>query len=384
MQGAATSGPTRLGRSTGDLVFEQDSGRPFVFVARGGENRGIVALNISSEQKPIVVGDWQSPRDVSDLVHFKSGAKYFLAALHPETGATILEVSDPDEGQFDRTAEISVAEGLHHGFSYRHSNGRGYLFATGGGDVHVYDLERLVQGAPAEVATLTLPEKQANTEYGFHSVYVQYEPETESDRLVASGAGGYWVFDVTNVQAPSLIVSVQSAAVQVGTSASMTPDGSHLVTSAGYRTAPMRIFDLRPIFAGNVSVIRTAAGAWTPNWKNYAENHQLRWPYVFVAALDDGFQVFNMLNPFEPFTLGFYHTWDGPIAPLSDRSQNKNGAWDIDVRNRDGLIAVTDVNTGLWLFRLEGFEQWDGRGWGFGNVSSVQDWDNGPVNSKSW
>ena len=100
--------------------------------------------------------------------------------------------------------------------------------------------------------------------------------------------------------------------------------------------------------------------------------------------MDDGLQVLNMLNPFEPFTVGYYFTWDGQAASLANRAANKTGAWDIDVRNEDGLIAVTDVNTGLWLFRMEGFESWDGRGWGFPNVSSVQDWENGPTRSTEW
>ena len=91
-----------------------------------------------------------------------------------------------------------------------------------------------------------------------------------------------------------------------------------------------------------------------------------------------------MMNPVEPYTVGYYDTWDGPRASLANERTHRNGAWDVDVRNHDGLIAVTDVNTGLWLFRMEGFEGWDGRGWGFANVSTVQDWDNGPTQSTRW
>jgi len=231
---------------------------------------------------------------------------------------------------------------------------------------------------------IDLPEELPGVDYGFHSVSVQYEAETETDRLYAGGAGGYYVMNVTDIRNPSLITAVNSAAVQIGHGVSATPDGTHLVTSAGYRTAPMRIFDLRPALDGTVPRVRTAIGAWTANWQHYAENHELRWPFVFAAAMDDGLQVFNMMNPFEPYTTGFYHTWDGPSATLANRAGHKTGAWDVDVRNHDGLIAVTDVNTGLWLFRMEGFEHWDGRGWGFPNVSSVQDWENGPTNSITW
>jgi hypothetical protein len=35
--------------------------------------------------------------------------------------------------------------------------------------------------------------------------------------------------------------------------------------------------------------------------------------------------------------------------------------------------------TGLWVFRMEGFEGWNGRDWGMPNISSVQDWEKGPA-----
>ncbi len=383
-KGSATAGFEALGRNTGDVVLDQGVGRPFVFVAKRGADQGVVAINISDEANPRVVGEWKSKAEVADIILFKSGPRTFLVATHPTSGATILDVTDPDEGQFDTIASLEVDGGLHHGFAYRHSNGRAYFFATGGGNIFVYDLARLTSGDGTAVTSIPLPEDIPAIKYGFHSVSVQFEATTETDRLYAAGAGGYYILDVTDVANPSLITAVNSAAVQIGRSVSATPDGTHLVTAAGYRTAPMRIFDLRPAFEGTVPRIRTAVGAWTANWQNYAENHTLRWPLVFTAAMDDGLQVFNMMNPFEPFTVGFYHTWDGPAASLANRDVNMTGAWDVDVRNSDGLIAVTDVNTGLWLFRLEGFENWDGRGWGFPNVSSVQDWENGPTRSTSW
>jgi hypothetical protein len=54
------------------------------------------------------------------------------------------------------------------------------------------------------------------------------------------------------------------------------------------------------------------------------------------------------------------------------------GAVGVVVRNADGLVAVSDANTGFWLFRVEGFGGWSGDDWGVPNVSSVQDWDRGP------
>ncbi|MND06897.1 hypothetical protein D3C83_285560 [compost metagenome] len=55
-----------------------------------------------------------------------------------------------------------------------------------------------------------------------------------------------------------------------------------------------------------------------------------------------------------------------------------NGAWGIDVRNADGLIAVGDLLTGFWTFKMEGFDGWNGEQWGVPNTSSAQDWDGKP------
>ncbi len=380
-----SAGFEALGRGTGHLVIEQEAGRPFVFVARTDvEGAEIVAININNPNRPIEVGSWQLPADdVGDLTLFRHGFRSFLAVTHAD-GLSVREVTDPDEGQFDAAADASRPGGYHHIFAYRHSNGRSYLLATGGGPIDVFDIDRLLEGASAPMASYTLPESVVNVDYGYHAMTAQWHADSETDRLYAAGAGGYYVFDITNPADPSLITEVNSAAVQIGHAVSATPDGTHLVTAAGYRTAPMRIFDLRPALEGTVPRVRVATGAWTADWRNLAENHELRWPFVFTAAMDDGLQVFNMMNPVEPYTVGYYDTWDGPRASLANERTHRNGAWDVEVRNHDGLIAVTDVNTGLWLFRMEGFEGWDGRGWGFANVSTVQDWDNGPTQSTRW
>ena len=39
---------------------------------------------------------------------------------------------------------------------------------------------------------------------------------------------------------------------------------------------------------------------------------------------------------------------------------------------------MTDFNTGFWTFKFDGFDGWNGHQWGMPNISSEQDWDNGP------
>jgi hypothetical protein len=55
-----------------------------------------------------------------------------------------------------------------------------------------------------------------------------------------------------------------------------------------------------------------------------------------------------------------------------------DGAFGIAVRNTDGAIVISDKETGLWVFHMDGFDGWNGHQWGLPNISSAQDWDNGP------
>ena len=50
----------------------------------------------------------------------------------------------------------------------------------------------------------------------------------------------------------------------------------------------------------------------------------------------------------------------------------------VDVRNRDGLIVISDMRSGLWLFHLKGFNGWNGHTYGMPDISSVQDYVHGP------
>ena len=102
-------------------------------------------------------------------------------------------------------------------------------------------------------------------------------------------------------------------------------------------------------------------------------NHEIRWPYVFVSGYLDGLQIFSLMDPEDPVTVAYYDTYTGP--PSKDRPAMFNGAFGVDVRNADGLIVVSDMTTGFWAFRMDGFSGWNGADWGMPDISSAQKWD---------
>ena len=212
----------------------------------------------------------------------------------------------------------------------------------------------------------------------YHDLYTGYHTDSEQDRFYGGGTGGYYVFDVTDLENPELIVSLTGiSGVSWGHTFTPSPDGRYVVAEAEYQHAPLRIFDLQPALDGEVQNIRSPISAWTADWKFLVHNHEVRWPFVFVSGYLDGLQIFTLMDPKNPVTLGYYDTFLGP--PATERCEMCDGTFGVDVRNADGLIVVSDMSTGFWAFRMEGFGGWNGESWGMPNISSVQDWDKGPT-----
>jgi len=73
--------------------------------------------------------------------------------------------------------------------------------------------------------------------------------------------------------------------------------------------------------------------------------------------------------------VGYYDTYTGPTDDGVMEGGVGNGAFGVDVRNADGLIVISDISTGIWTFRMAGFNGWNGEDWGMPDISSVQKWD---------
>ena len=366
-----------------DVEFDQDESRPYLYVADVDGSVRVVA----SDGDVSVLQTWTITDGVSghvtDVEHFRIGGRHYLAAgVSNQDGSGAVAIAEVTAVRRDATVrEVARHEtgAVQELFAYKHSSGRALLAVADGGPLRIYDGAALLSSAEVEpVAEIVTPQQLERSTSGFDHVFLGFHPDTESDRLYAAGAGGYYVFDVTDPDTVQTMAIVNPATIRRGGALAPTPDANILVSSAGYRGSPVRMFDLRPVFSGELPMVRTATSAWAANWQNMCSAFEIRWPLVFSACMDDGLQIFNIRDESAPYTVGYYHTWQpsGPVDMAIDR--NPEGAWTLDVRNADGMIAVGDRNTGLWLIRLDGFQGWNGHGYGLPNVSSAQDWVGGP------
>ncbi len=385
-----------------DIELEQEPTRPYAYVSRMFGEAGFDVVDLSDPANASVIHRWRIENvelhrgtGAMDVKQFRIDDDYYVVQSvqfqqggpDANLGAVVFDVTDLPDDAPEEVARIENPEsagGFHNIFMYKHSDGRALLFATTTGEhTNVYDMERVVEGEDSTlVARIPVPDNPVSEAAGFtgyHDFYVGYHPGSGQDRFYGGGAGGWYVFDVTEPASPNLVASVTGVpGVMWGHTITPGPRGRYFVGETEYQYAPLRIFDLQPALEGESENVGLPLSAWTPDWRNLAHNHEMRWPYVFVSAYEDGLQVFNMMDPDNPFTVAHYDTYPGPHKTGMCADEICNGAFGVDVRNRDGLIVVSDMATGFWAFRMESFRGWSGEGWGVPDISSVQDWEDGP------
>ena len=402
-----------------DADLEQEMSRPYAYVGQIRDRPGFAIIDIKDPANPKVLYRWRIEN--AELhqgdgglraKYFKLHGRYYVAVCFQflqgspdaDLGAIIFDVTSlPDTSKIKVVARItapSTPGGFHNLFVYKHSDGRVLLFTTTTSNVaNIYDMEKTIAGDKdfGLIGTVPVPQGSAHKEVlpgfdqgqiaisGYHDFYLGYDPGTHQDKFYGAGAGGYYVYDVTHTDQIKLVTSVVgSAGVGWGHTFTPTPDGAFAVTETEYQWAPLRIYDLRPGLEGKVQAVTQPVSVWNADWNDLSHNHEVRWPYVFVSAYEDGLQIFNMQDPAHPKTIGWYYTCECQHAtgfgglPQWTGHSIYNGAFGVMVRNADGLIMITDSNTGAWFFKLDGFSSWNGEDWGMPNISSAQDWDHGP------
>ena len=358
------SGSLSLEGGLQTIHVDQDSNRPWAYALN---TDGILAtIDLTNPAYP-VLGYKTTIPDVHTLTSFRLADQNYLALAGKDI--VVLNTTDPKAPR--ELARITPEDPITDLFAYKHSNGMALVLASSATQTYVYPADEALQGPVTPVLTLSTP-SHPGPGVGFEDVFAGFDPVTQQDRLYLAGAGGYYIYDFTDLSTPKLLTTIHSAAVQRGLVIAPIPDARHALTLASYRTAPMRIFDL------SQERVRTAVGAWTDNWQSQLVDVVARWPFAFVAALEDGLRVVNIHAPEAPYTDAWFRTTEPNTESVPPLTREPTGIIDVDVRNHDGLILVADLDFGLWLLELEAFYGWHGHSWGLPNMSDVQDWTNGP------
>ncbi len=404
----------------GGLEIESELSRPYAYVVRMLDQAGFTIIDLSEPADAKILYEWRHPdpelrvgssHGGENGRYFKARGRYYYVkavAFGPESpdpnlGAVVFDVTGlPDVSTIKEVGRIQ-GEGqrrVTHVFPYKHSDGRVLMFTTPQAPhANVYDMEKFLARDPSQgwigrvpvPGSITQVRAQDGSTRGasYHDTYVAFDPATRQDRLYGAGTGGFHVFDVTTPEEPRHLTSMTAGAGVIASGHTMiaTPDQRYAVGNIERQYFPLMFYEVAPGIERQ-GLIPSPTGAWTADWQDASHVSDVRWPYVFVASFEDGLQVVNMINPKKPKTVAWYYTcecehqtgWGGVRNPHG--TSVFNGAADIDVRNADGLIVMTDYNTGFWAFRMEGFDGWNGEDWDMPNISSEQDWENGPYGAR--
>ncbi|MBI4419713.1 MAG: hypothetical protein HY560_02730 [Gemmatimonadetes bacterium] len=393
----------------GGVDIEQEVSRPFVYVSGMNDKAGFTVVNVADPAKPAITYQWRFPLVEGDRGlagengrYFKLKSRYYYAKTvqlnvgspHDSLGVIVFDVTGlPDPATVRQVAHIgAVGARVVHVFPYKHSDGRLLLLTTPtvGPYAQIYDAAKLLAAGaqPALLSHVPVPDEVNLKRFtrGYHDSYAAYDPALRQDRFYGAGTGGFHVYDITKPENPKFLFSMTggSGVIAGGHTVIASPDGKYAVGTTERQYWPVFVWDLKAGLAGESRMISQPAGAFAADWRGAAHILEVRWPYVFVAAFEDGLQIFNVANPKVPKSEGWYYTcmcehqtgWAGSVTTPGNSVMN--GAADIDIRNADGLIVMTDYTSGLWSFRLEGFNGWNGKHWRMPNISTEQDWEKGP------
>ena len=217
--------------SVADMELEQELNRPYAYVARmvyGDEGpRGTDIIDLSDPANPKVIYRWRiENQDLHagtggmDVKYFKWKDRYYVVQSlqfrqggpNTDLGAVVLDVTGlPDPSTVKEVARIREPElpgGFHNIFIYKHSSGRVLLFTTVSGPfAHVYDLGKIVEGDVENALAGRVPNPNEG-QRGYHDFYAGFHPDSGEDRFYGGGTGGYYVYNITDLANPKLLVTL--------------------------------------------------------------------------------------------------------------------------------------------------------------------------------
>ena len=213
-----------------------------------------------------------------------------------------------------------------------------YLYVNGGGGdgasihgfggIRIYDLSD------------PLNPKQAGS-YGKESTPYVHDSYTRNDTIFAAciNANTLNILDARNKSAVTIIGNPIPTVPEGRThNVWTTADGKYAMTASEVIGGHLHIYDVHD----PTSPFEIAS--WTSNPATSIHNVVINGDFAYIAYYSDGLRIVDIKNPANPIEVGFYDTHPGLILTTFE------GAWGVYPFFTSGKIAVSDMNTGLYVF----------------------------------
>jgi choice-of-anchor B domain-containing protein len=291
-----------------------------------GTQNGTAIYNIVSPAAPVLVGFINGPSSVwREMKQY--GDHVYIVSEGSGTGAglQIIRMTNPQAPVLAGTYTTT--------FTTAHTvtidRTRGLLYANG------------ANGSAGGMHILSLANPEAPVEAGSWYTHYVHDSHVRGNQLfVASIYDGLEiVLDVSNPAAPAQTASWTTPGAFTHNSWT-SKTGTHLFTTDENATGFLTVYDITNLPA------TTEVARFSANPAAIVHNVRVKGDTAFVSYYTEGVRLLDISDPATPTEFGYYDTWPGPSGGF-------NGDWDVDPFFPSGVFIVSDMSTGLYVFKAD-------------------------------
>jgi choice-of-anchor B domain-containing protein len=285
-------------------------------------NTGLSIIEITIPEQPVerafIPGPPSNWRDVKTHSTY---AYVVTEGIEPDPGLQIIDLSPlPDSAVLVNTIDTW----FNHAHNLFIDSGYAYVVGTdGGGGMHVIDLSDPVNPARNSYYTGS----------GYvHDVYVW------NDTAYASAATTYDLVDLTDKSNPLLVSKSPEVPEIYAHSGWLTEDKRYFIACEEANVRDMMVWDLQDRLVWDLVVPSFQSPGNTP-----VHNVFVKGDYAHVSYYTDGYVVFDISDPLNPFIAGNYDTSPGI---------GFGGVWGVYPYYSSGVTIGSDMTNGLYVFKF--------------------------------
>lgn len=316
-----------------------------------GADVGLSIVNITDPANPVEVDFIPGPGPTAwrEIKGYKNFAYVVSEATAPEehTGIQAIDLSTlPNSGSFvyashwpnvgtptvrARAHSVTVDED-----GYLYIQGGSATAGTGGvnGGIRIFSLASPLVPVPV----------------GFYNPRYVHDSFVRKHLLFNSNIndGGHIdVLDISDRASPRLLTQIiypQGFSHNSGT----TEDGNYLFTTDEVAGYTMKVWDIRVLWdndPGNDSNIELVA-EYIGDPEQIAHNVHIRGNHAYLSHYVEGVKILDISDPRDPVEVGYYDTYPTP-------GRDFNGDWGVYPYFPSGNFVVSDIQTGLYIFKFD-------------------------------
>ncbi|MBK8557047.1 MAG: choice-of-anchor B family protein [Lewinellaceae bacterium] len=300
----------------------------------------IHVVDVTVPSAPALVGEL-TPGNSSIWRDFKTYGNYAYGVADQGTeGLVVIDLSNVPSS-ISLAGQYSIDFKRAHNVFIDTQNGRLYVIGSSGG-IHpanngliVYDL---VANPANPVRLSSTPLAGGYVHDAFIKNHIAY---------CSHGTNGLYVYNMSNASSPVLLGSLTSYPEQgYNHSGWLSEDGNSYVfadETHGKKMKIANVSDLSNITVGPNNVFRQCLLA-PGNNGCIPHNPFILGNFVYISYYHDGLQVFDISNPSNVTSVGYYDTYPG-----NTNYSGYEGAWGCYPYLPSGVVLISDISTGLYV-----------------------------------